>query len=71
MLSLSTIKLQPKYASLCTKRFFASENSSIKQGWEAVIGIEVHAQINTKTKLFSGKTRDQCLVYTMTKNSLC
>ncbi|KAI9348845.1 Aspartyl/glutamyl-tRNA amidotransferase subunit B [Pilaira anomala] len=27
--------------------------SSIKEGWEAVIGIEVHAQINTKTKLFS------------------
>lgn len=28
--------------------------STIKEGWEAVIGIEVHAQINTKTKLFSG-----------------
>jgi aspartyl-tRNA(Asn)/glutamyl-tRNA(Gln) amidotransferase subunit B len=28
---------------------------TIKEGWEAVIGIEVHAQINTKTKLFSGK----------------
>ncbi|CEG64240.1 hypothetical protein RMATCC62417_01251 [Rhizopus microsporus] len=27
--------------------------SNIKSGWEAVIGIEVHAQINTKTKLFS------------------
>ncbi|GAA5815423.1 hypothetical protein MFLAVUS_008931 [Mucor flavus] len=27
--------------------------STIKEGWEAVIGIEVHAQINTKTKLFS------------------
>ncbi|KAI8994896.1 aspartyl/glutamyl-tRNA amidotransferase subunit B [Pilobolus umbonatus] len=25
----------------------------IKEGWEAVIGIEVHAQLNTKTKLFS------------------
>ncbi|KAI7854614.1 Aspartyl/glutamyl-tRNA amidotransferase subunit B (Asp/Glu-ADT subunit B) [Circinella umbellata] len=25
-----------------------------KQGWEAVIGIEVHAQIDSKTKLFSG-----------------
>lgn len=25
-----------------------------KNGWEAVIGIEVHAQINSKTKLFSG-----------------
>ena len=28
-----------------------------KNGWEAVIGIEVHAQINSKTKLFSGKLR--------------
>ncbi|CEG83393.1 Putative Glutamyl-tRNA(Gln) amidotransferase subunit B, mitochondrial [Rhizopus microsporus] len=27
--------------------------SNIKSGWEAVIGIEIHAQINTKTKLFS------------------
>ncbi|KAI8336671.1 Aspartyl/glutamyl-tRNA amidotransferase subunit B [Chlamydoabsidia padenii] len=26
---------------------------TIKEGWEAVIGVEVHAQINTKTKLFS------------------
>lgn len=25
-----------------------------KNGWEAIIGIEVHAQINSKTKLFSG-----------------
>ncbi|KAI8881583.1 aspartyl/glutamyl-tRNA amidotransferase subunit B [Backusella circina FSU 941] len=30
-----------------------STTSRIKEGWEAVIGIEVHAQLNTKTKLFS------------------
>ena len=29
-----------------------------KNGWEAVIGIEVHAQINSKTKLFSGKFKN-------------
>ncbi|KAF1806279.1 GatB/GatE catalytic domain-containing protein [Mucor lusitanicus] len=36
-------------------RFFATASTKgfIKEGWEAVIGIEVHAQINTKTKLFS------------------
>lgn len=32
----------------------ASTKGFIKEGWEAVIGIEVHAQINTNTKLFSG-----------------
>ncbi|CAO3611762.1 unnamed protein product [Mucor fragilis] len=31
----------------------ASTKGFIKEGWEAVIGIEVHAQINTNTKLFS------------------
>ncbi|ORX55577.1 Aspartyl/glutamyl-tRNA amidotransferase subunit B [Hesseltinella vesiculosa] len=29
-------------------------SSTSHSGWEAVIGIEVHAQINCKTKLFSG-----------------
>ncbi|KAI8379250.1 aspartyl/glutamyl-tRNA amidotransferase subunit B [Radiomyces spectabilis] len=36
------------------KRGFATATRhSIKDGWEAVIGIEVHAQINSTTKLFS------------------
>lgn len=43
-------------------RFLSTSTSTstkgfIKEGWEAVIGIEVHAQINTKTKLFSGKKK--------------
>ena len=25
----------------------------IKEGWQAVIGLEIHAELNTKTKLFS------------------
>lgn len=30
-------------------------------GWQAVIGIEVHAQIKSRTKLFSGKLCVDCL----------
>lgn len=37
--------------------------SNIKSGWEAVIGIEVHAQINTKTKLFSGTHTHTYILY--------
>ncbi|KAI8370898.1 B subunit of glutamyl-tRNA amidotransferase [Choanephora cucurbitarum] len=35
--------------------FYSTETTknAIKEGWEAVIGIEVHAQINTRSKLFS------------------
>lgn len=62
-----TIKIQ-KYASPCTKRFFASTKGSIKEGWEAVIGIEVHAQINSKTKLFSGIYEDVTLFIQILKN---
>jgi aspartyl-tRNA(Asn)/glutamyl-tRNA(Gln) amidotransferase subunit B len=40
--------------------------SKIKEGWETVIGIEVHAQLNTKTKLFSGKNPPLC----QSKNSV-
>ncbi len=32
----------------------AETNTSIKQGWEAVIGLEVHVQLSTQSKLFSG-----------------
>lgn len=39
----------------CLRSATYSTVRTIKEGWEAVIGIEVHAQINTKTKLFSGK----------------
>jgi aspartyl-tRNA(Asn)/glutamyl-tRNA(Gln) amidotransferase subunit B len=41
-----------------TFRSLSTTTSAIKEGWEAVIGIEVHAQINTKTKLFSGFIRN-------------
>ncbi|KAI9476340.1 MAG: Asp/Glu-ADT subunit B [Benjaminiella poitrasii] len=44
----SKLKGSQKYAF---KRLLTA--SSIKEGWDAVIGIEVHAQLNTRTKLFS------------------
>ncbi|KAG0191576.1 hypothetical protein DFQ28_011552 [Apophysomyces sp. BC1034] len=46
-LSRATVRL-PQKALLSTAVTRASPN-----GWETVIGIEVHAQINSKTKLFS------------------
>ena len=27
---------------------------AVPEGWEAVIGLEIHVQLNTKTKLFCG-----------------
>ncbi|KAI9269932.1 aspartyl/glutamyl-tRNA amidotransferase subunit B [Sporodiniella umbellata] len=46
--SIQTFKRPINFRSLST--------NCIKEGWEAVIGIEVHAQINTNTKLFSGSS---------------
>ncbi|ORZ12690.1 Aspartyl/glutamyl-tRNA amidotransferase subunit B [Absidia repens] len=40
------------WVRIFNKTSFATART-IKDGWQAVIGIEVHAQINTKTKLFS------------------
>ncbi|KAF7730430.1 hypothetical protein EC973_002237 [Apophysomyces ossiformis] len=34
-------------------RLYTATARTLPDGWEAVIGIEVHAQINSKTKLFS------------------
>ncbi|KAI8085068.1 B subunit of glutamyl-tRNA amidotransferase [Halteromyces radiatus] len=45
------IKTKTQYYILRKATFVTAK--PIKEGWEAVIGIEVHAQINTKTKLFS------------------
>ena len=32
--------------------------------WETVIGLEIHAQIISKSKLFSGASTNFCLLYT-------
>ncbi|KAG2214007.1 hypothetical protein INT47_001278 [Mucor saturninus] len=55
MLRNSTCKLSTRHLH-ATKRLLSTAKGSIKEGWEAVIGIEVHAQLNTKTKLFSGSS---------------
>lgn len=54
MLTISTCRVSHRYF-YNTKRLISTTKGTIKKGWEAVIGIEVHAQLNTKTKLFSGK----------------
>ncbi|RCH81389.1 hypothetical protein CU098_000334, partial [Rhizopus stolonifer] len=56
LLACSTIKPVSRFP---LRLYYSTEvtKSTIKEGWEAVIGIEVHAQINTKTKLFSGNRK--------------
>lgn len=66
MLRLVTSKVSQRHVfTTTTTRFLNTQaiKGSIKEGWEAVIGIEVHAQINTKSKLFSGnlKTSRSCI----------
>ncbi|SAL96483.1 hypothetical protein [Absidia glauca] len=46
IISIERVSQPPRSSSPPFLEFMA-------EGWEAVIGIEVHAQINTKTKLFS------------------
>ncbi|KAI8061726.1 Aspartyl/glutamyl-tRNA amidotransferase subunit B [Gongronella butleri] len=40
-------------ASCLRLRHLRAYSTQLHEGWEAVIGIEVHAQLNTQTKLFS------------------
>jgi hypothetical protein len=55
MLRIPIIKFSRRPNLNIIRLLSTANRSAIKEGWEAVIGIEVHAQINTKTKLFSGK----------------
>lgn len=50
--SIRRLLLQTRSSRHCHARLFATRQ--VRPGWEAVIGIEVHAQIDSKTKLFSG-----------------
>lgn len=34
-------------------------------GWDVVVGIEVHAQIKSRVKLFSGQLSRHCLLWTL------
>jgi len=46
----------PQRASASSSRLATAPSpstSAIPQGWEAVIGVEVHAQLRSKNKLFS------------------
>lgn len=55
MLRIPTVKFSRRPTYNIFRLLSTTNKGIIKEGWEAVIGIEVHAQINTKTKLFSGK----------------
>lgn len=54
MLRIPTLKFSHGHARHILRFHSTTTRGSLKEGWEAVIGIEVHAQINTKSKLFSG-----------------
>lgn len=54
MLRITTLKFSQGHARRILRFHSTATRGLIKEGWEAVIGIEVHAQINTKSKLFSG-----------------
>lgn len=54
MLRIPTCKISHGGARHLSRFHSTTTKGFIKEGWEAVIGIEVHAQINTKSKLFSG-----------------
>lgn len=53
MLRIPTLKFSHGHARHILRFHSTTTRGSLKEGWEAVIGIEVHAQINTKSKLFS------------------
>lgn len=36
--------------------FFFFRHNSTQENWKGVIGLEIHAQINTKSKLFSASS---------------
>lgn len=55
MISACRLARRPSPYSCLRRAFYATTSARVlKEGWNAVIGIEVHAQINSKTKLFSG-----------------
>lgn len=43
-------KLFNKYNRICARTF----TTATTRKWQSVVGLEVHAQLNTKSKLFSG-----------------
>jgi aspartyl-tRNA(Asn)/glutamyl-tRNA(Gln) amidotransferase subunit B len=50
------LKDEAKKQKAAGKKKKKNENNQVVEGWELTVGIEIHAQLNTAKKLFSGAT---------------
>ncbi|XP_063987650.1 glutamyl-tRNA(Gln) amidotransferase subunit B, mitochondrial [Diachasmimorpha longicaudata] len=58
MRSLSTIRSRSFTCGKLRTRAFATQVEKQSEKWKSVIGLEIHAQISTASKLFSGASTD-------------
>lgn len=59
------LKDEAKARRLTKDKRKGKQSSNVVEGWELTVGIEVHAQLDTDTKLFSGKEEQLLLLSSM------